>query len=192
MLRTLKLARFLYISCFTSHNETSALWDEFAPNPNDVCLVTTVSNLQRAKPASVVMVKTEYGVDWGGANPSDQMFHDKNDYDQICSGEGLEYENHGGFSFAAPLKYLLNRYRYQNEVRLVYCPVSVTLDGYSTWTGFEADDHGGEVVFVGFPLRELLSEVRIRSDAPTGHVHRVGKLLASVNSSARVVQSALP
>lgn len=192
MLLTLKLARFLYISCFTIQDETPALWNDFAPDSEDVCLVTTASNLRKTKPASVVMMQTEYGVDWNGPNPSDQIFQDKIEYEQICSVEGLEYENHGEFSFAVPLKYLLNRYRYQDEVRLVYCPVSITLDGYSTWTSFEADDHGDEVVFVEFPLRELLLEVRFRSDAPTGHVHRVRKLLASVNCSANVVQSALP
>ena len=192
MLRTLKLAKFLYISCFTSLNETSAHWGDFAPGRDDVCLVMTTSKLQNVKPESVVMMKTEYGVDWDGPNPSDQIFQDKIDYEQICSVNGLEYENYGGFGFAAPLKYLLNRYRYQNEVRLVYCPVSITLNGYSTWTSYEADDHGTEVVFVAFPFSELFSEVKIRSDASMGHEYRVRKLLDSVNCTARVVRSALP
>ena len=138
------------------------------------------------------MTLAEYGVDWDCENPSDQIFQDKIDYEQICSVDGLEYENHGGFSIAAPLKYLLNRYRYQNEVRLVYCPVNITLDGYSTWTLYEADDHGSETVFVAFPFRQLFSEVRIRSDAPTGHERHVRKLLDSVKCTARVVRSALP
>jgi hypothetical protein len=177
----LKLAKFLYISCFTKSDECSQLWSDFAPDHDDVCLVTSTGALQAAKPSAVSIIEAEYGVDWDGANPSDRVYQDRIDYEAICTGGGLEYQEHGDFSFAQALKYLLFRFRYQNEVRLVY-----------SWTSFEAADHGDEVVFVPFPLGEVLSEVAIRSDAPPAHEGRVRQLLKSVSCNAKVVRSKLP
>ena len=138
------------------------------------------------------MLRVEYGIDWDGPNPSDQIFQDRMDYESICTVEGLEYETSGDFSFARPLKFLLNRFRHQNEVRLVYCPVSCTLDGYSTWVAFEADDYGPNVCLVTFDLSRVRSEVLVRSDALDDHKSQVRQCLRTINSNASVTRSCYP